>query len=52
VLRDVATANVVLRERPIVLTVTQVLADGVEVQFDAGAERPALGDYVERCCGH
>jgi hypothetical protein len=52
VLRDVATANVVLRERPIVLTVTQVLADGVEVQFDAGGERPALGDYVERCCGH
>ncbi len=48
VLRDVSTAQNTPREHPIVLTVTQVYDDGVDALFDASADLPQAGDYVER----
>jgi hypothetical protein len=48
VLQDVANARNVHRAQPIVLTVTQVYDDYVEVIFDASGDHPNVGDLVER----
>jgi len=47
ILQDVANAKNVHRAQPIVLTVTQVYEDDVEVIFDT-ADHPNVGELVER----